>query len=269
MCLSLSQGYVRLLDNPSILSPDSRQIDSKAERGTSTSQPEEGGLDEVRQLIATARDGAASLSKVLWHKQIAEDTPKGERTVAQKFLIDKWMAPRLRELFVDASGQGIGVVMDDRWLAWKFVIDNSDLPKSANGIVNTPWAELIAVEMGVRTLIAAKYSYMPVTLRCDNTGVVEALKAQKWKNKLLDDVVQRIFALCEEGGLYIMPDNVRTKENPADRPSKGVFPSWDLSFAFRPSIPTHLSELIQDVELPRYHGSQNFFPYFAHVGQQE
>jgi hypothetical protein len=143
---------------------------------------------------------------------------------------------------VDASRYGIGVVLDGKWLAWKFV----GYPKGPDGRVNSFWAELTAAEMGVRTLLAANYGYLPVTLRSDNLPVVEALKARE--SKKFSRIVQAISALCDEVGLHLRPDWVCSKENPADKPSRGKCPSRDQSISCRPPIPSHLSELIEEVE---------------------
>ena len=200
-------------------------------------------------MTAAHNSDESSLGRVRSFKRFAEKTPKQERSVAQKFVLNNWMKPRLRELFVDASGQGIGVSLDGRWLAWRFVISHPDLPKGPNGQVDSSWAELTAAEMGVRTLLATDHRYVPVALRSDNEPVVEALKAGGWKkNTKLDGIVQEISGLCNKAGLDLRPDWVSTKENPADKPSRGAYPPGGLAFPRRPLIPSHLSGLIEEVK---------------------
>lgn len=211
---------------------------------------EEGELDRLKVLIAAAHNGdKPSLGKVRSLKRIAEKTPRQERSLAQTFLLNNWMKPRLREPFVDASDNGIGVIMNGRWLAWRFITSHPDLPKALNGQVDTAWAELTAAEMGVRTLLAAKHRHVPVTLRSDNKLVVNALKAREWKkNSKLDGIVKEISVLCDKAGLHLRPDWVSRKENPADELTRGKYPPWDLAFRCRPLIPSHLSGLIEEVE---------------------
>ena len=161
------------------------------------------------------------------------------------------MGPHLRELFVDASGRGIGVVSDVRRLAWTFVSSHPNLPKGPTGEVDMAWAELTAAEMGVRTLLATHRRHVPVTLRSDNQSVVKALKAHEWKkNTKLDGIVKDIFGLCDSAGLHLRPDWVSGKENPADKLTRvqGAYPPGGLAFPRRPLIPSHLSGLIEEVE---------------------
>jgi len=159
------------------------------------------------------------------------------------------MGPRLRELFVDASGHGIGVVSDVRRLAWGFVSSHPNLPKGPTGEVDMCWAELTAAEMGVRTLLATDHRHVSVTLRSDNQPVVKALQAREWKkNTKLDGIVKEIFSLCDKAGVHLRPDWVCRKENPADKLSRGAYPPGGLAFPCRPLIPSHLSGLIEEVE---------------------
>jgi hypothetical protein len=102
--------------------------------------------------------------------------------------------------------------------------------------------------MGIRTLISASFRNVMVTIRSDNMGVVTALKSGKWTQKYgLNEIVKGILRLCRKAGLSVNVKWISTKENPADNPSRGVYPPTELAFHCRPSIPCNLSELIQDV----------------------
>ena len=152
------------------------------------------------------------------------------------------------EIFVDASGRGIGFIFGDKWLAWRFPAHHPLLPLGPDGKLVMSWAELVAVELGVRALLAAGYRDSTLIVRSDNAGVIKALKDKKWITKYgLHDVLQRIVALCDEGKLWLQMKWVSTKANPADRPSRGVYPSKTLLFQHRPEIPIELADIIEDV----------------------
>jgi len=108
------------------------------------------------------------------------------------------------------------------------------------------WAELLAVEIGLRALITAGYRSTTISLRSDNTGVVEALQKKSWCQRHgIEEILHNILALCGEYGIKLKPSWVPTKENPADMPSRGLFPPWSLIFNFPPKLPTRLSELLE------------------------
>lgn len=107
------------------------------------------------------------------------------------------------------------------------------------------WAELIAVELCVGVLLAAGYSNTRIRLRSDHKGVVKALKKRQWmKREYLDDILQRVLGDCQSGGLVLEPAYIWTRKNPADKPSRGNYPSHMLMFEYRPPVPQHLVEFL-------------------------
>ena len=208
--------------------------------------PEHKVLDvpQVSSLMSSAHDGDASaLHTIRTLITSAIRSSPRKRSAAQKYLLQYWKKPCLRQIFVDASRRGIGFVFNERWLAWHFV-DNQKQQK-----LTTCWAELTAVELAIRTLIAATYRHVPLTVRSDHDGVVKAFEARRWKTKpKLDKIVRQILSLCDEAGLRLQVEWVPSKDNLADKPSRGDYPSRELSFQYRPSIPIHLDGLIEEVE---------------------
>jgi hypothetical protein len=187
----------------------------------------------------------------------AERTPRRQRTPAQTHLLVYWSnrtlataglpSPEAHEIFVDASAHGIGFIFNDRWLAWRFTTAHPLLPLGPDGRLIISWAELVAVELGIRTLIAAGFRNAMITVRSDNQGVVVALTSEKWTEKYdLDGIVKRILQLSRKAGLSLKMKWISTKENPADDPSRGVYPPIESAFHCRPSIPRALSDLIQE-----------------------
>lgn len=182
----------------------------------------------------------------------SEKTPRHERTDAQKYLLLNWksssrntlaststrrISSQELEIFVDASGSGIGFVCGSRWLAWTFK-ETGNFPIDSHGRMVTSWAELLAVEVGLRVLIAAGHQCTTVTVRSDNTGVIDALIKKSWCPRHgLEDILRYILNLCEEYRIELKPCWVSTKDNLADMPSRGIFPPGALhSYKFPPKF---------------------------------
>jgi hypothetical protein len=110
------------------------------------------------------------------------------------------------------------------------------------------WAELIAVELGILTLLAGGYRDIQVLVKSDNRGVVNALKRKTWKPKYdLDIILARILQLCEEVPLELTAKWLWGKKNLADGPSRGQYPPADLMLDYTPRIPQHLEELVNQI----------------------
>lgn len=76
------------------------------------------------------------------------------------------------KLYVDASsGWGIGLILDGKWLAWQF----KEGWKSEGHEIS--WAEMVAVELAVQTLIVGNFTGCHIIICSDNKGVIGALKA--------------------------------------------------------------------------------------------
>jgi len=154
------------------------------------------------------------------------------------------------EIFVDASGLGIGFWFQGSWLAWTFKSprSNPNIPKGSTDKIITSWAELIAVELGILTLIAAGYDNTTIVVRSDNMGVVQKLVQRRWKaNFGLQDVIQRILAMCEDFRLVLEITWVASKNNPADAPSRKVYPPKDKIFSTPPPLPDYLNAVLWEV----------------------
>jgi hypothetical protein len=149
---------------------------------------------------------------------------------------------------VDASSYGVGLVFGQRWLAWRFAQGHPAIPVGPDGIIIMSWAELVAVELGVMTLIEAGYHDARVVIRSDNLGVVNALREGRWKPHYdLDGILKRIVRLCQKSKLDLVVRWVSTKVNPADKPSRGVFPPAALALSQAPVLPVHLMGFLTQV----------------------
>jgi hypothetical protein len=153
------------------------------------------------------------------------------------------------KLYIDtSSGWGIGLILDGKWLAWQF----KEGWRSEGREIG--WAEMVAVELAVRTLIAGKFTGCHVIIRSDNKGVVGALKVGRSWGTQQNAVLREIVKLIQEHGLWISTTWIPTLENPADGPSRGVFPVNSLLYAFPPKIPFRLREFVHNTV--DYHDSR-------------
>ena len=271
------------IDSPSSLSSSMSESDWAGTQSDDSSSSSAGGrgptsstedFSNTLTLMASAHEEGNTTALINIRKLIAESerTPRHKRTEAQKYLLLNWRSPTSRrnshsnlatiqlqpapavhpsssqgrlEIFVDASGSGIGFVFGTRWLAWTFK-KTRKIPLGGDGKIVMSWAELLAVEVGLRSLIAAGYRSTSITVFSDNTGVIDALEKKSWcPNHRLEESLQIILNLCGEYRIELRPRWVSTKNNLADKPSRGVFPPRSLSFKFPPKLPERLWDLLE------------------------
>lgn len=145
------------------------------------------------------------------------------------------------EIFVDASTSwGVGMILEGRWLAWELKHGWESEGR------NIGWGEMIAIELAVRTLVAGKLSNAHVIIRSDNQGVIGALRGGKSRGEQQNAILRKIVWLMQEHGIWVSTEYVNTKENPADGPSRGIFPSRNELIAHPPAIPYHLKPYVHN-----------------------
>lgn len=142
--------------------------------------------------------------------------------------------PPIPEIFVDASHSGIGFIFGRQWLAWKL----KDGWRSKSRDIH--WAEMVAVELGIRAMISAGHHASVLKVWSDNEVVVRAFIKRTSKKPEIKRVLDVILGLCDAYSIRLAVDWVWTKSNPADGPSRGVYPSKDLLFEHHPPIPENL-----------------------------
>jgi hypothetical protein len=126
-------------------------------------------------------------------------------------------------MFSDASsGIGIGIVIGDRWRAWRLV---PGWQTTHNGKRDIGWAKAIGFKLLVRTLTSLPDSSDSIIVHGDNTGVVEGWWRGRHRNKAINGVfccihefIQSIPRCFEVHTKY-----VASKVNPADGPSRGQY----------------------------------------------
>jgi hypothetical protein len=148
-------------------------------------------------------------------------------------------SPHPVPIFVDASTSFvIGFWWEGRYLDWCLLdgwhADGRDIG----------WAEMVAIELGLRSVIAAGFRNAHFILRSDNQGVVGAFKAGMSRNPAQNAILRHIIFLFQEHSLWFSTVWVASEDNPADAPSRGVFPSSARCFAHPPRIPFHLKDFV-------------------------
>jgi hypothetical protein len=121
------------------------------------------------------------------------------------------------EFWVDASTSwGVGVVFDGAWQSWRFK------PGWRAEGHDIGWAEMLAIELGLRTAVAYGFRDTHFRVKSDNTGVIGSLAKGKAYNLAHNRVLQRIVALMRMNGLWITSEYVASADNIADSPSRGL-----------------------------------------------
>jgi hypothetical protein len=133
---------------------------------------------------------------------------------------------------------GIGLVINGRWLAWQL----KDGWNSEGCEIG--WAEMVAVELAIRTLVTAKFTNCHIIVRSDNKGMVGALQAGCSRGTQQNSILREIVKLIQDNDLWISTIWIPTLENPADGPSRGSFPGKDSIYTFTPKLPFHLTKVL-------------------------
>jgi hypothetical protein len=141
---------------------------------------------------------------------------------------------------MDASTSwGIGFWMEGKWIAWR------SIPGWKTDGRDIGWLEMVAVELALHAVIAAGYENVHLIFRSDNSGVVGALKCGSSRNAPQNSILHRIIHLFHDHDLWVTTTWIPTKDNPADDPSRGVFPPAENLFSPLPKLPSHLSQFLE------------------------
>lgn len=145
--------------------------------------------------------------------------------------------------YSDASSTiGIGIVLGNRWRAWRL------LPGWNTEGRDIGWAEAIGTELLVRAIL--QHSTLPgIKVFGDNNGVVEGWWTGRSRNSQTNRVFRRIHRLLEKCNTVLVTRYVNTAQNPADGPSRGIYPPESLLL---PSVklPDEIKDLVVDFNAP-------------------
>ncbi|KAK4698856.1 hypothetical protein P7C70_g7412, partial [Phenoliferia sp. Uapishka_3] len=135
-------------------------------------------------------------------------------------------------IYTDASNQGIGVVAGI-FIAgfalrktWREDFDAHIGPAKAWG-----------VELGLEVAIMMGATNCYLEIFCDNLGVVWSWRKGWSRSKLQNEAIARLTELTMKHGILLHLTYVESALNPADEPSRGIFPSHYIAFPVPPSDP--------------------------------
>jgi len=160
------------------------------------------------------------------------------------------------DAFSDASsGFGIGITIGNKWRAWCL------LPGWKADGRDIGWAEAVRFELLTRFVLSSSSSSTHFKVYGDNKGVVEGWWKGRSRNRQTNTVFRRVHSILEDRECTIHTRYVPSKENPADKPSRGIYPHPAHLLPNLP-IPTELLDLITDFdsELPSANPSQSASP---------
>lgn len=150
--------------------------------------------------------------------------------------------------FSDASsGVGVAIVVHGRWRAWRLIPGWQTL----HGQRDIGWAEAIGFECLVRHLYNTSSTGRHFTVYGDNKGVVEGWWNGRSRNRPVNEVFKRLHSfigtvdpLHSFHSVYIT-----SSSNPADGPSRGIYPPSSLLLP-PISLPADLDQFLIDSQLP-------------------
>jgi hypothetical protein len=112
---------------------------------------------------------------------------------------------------------------------------------------NIGWAEIVAVELGLRFAIHKGFSNVHFLIKSDNQGVIHVIKGGKSRSPAQNRILQVITSLLSQHGFWISSFYVPSIDNIADLPSRGLpavdRPRSSTSFI----LPTHLLPFLSHV----------------------
>jgi len=120
------------------------------------------------------------------------------------------------------SSRGIRIVIRDRWRAW--VLDKSWQTDGRD----ISWAEAIRFELLAHTVTEIHPNLKHFQIYSNNTGVIEGWWNGQSRNPATNEVFQRIHLLEAELGVTFYMQYVASVLNPADNPSRGIYPPQQL-----------------------------------------
>lgn len=150
--------------------------------------------------------------------------------------------------YSDASSTiGIAIVIGRRWRAWRLIPGW----QTRNGQRDIGWAEAVGFELLVRSLATLPEQGNALTVYGDNTGVVEGWWKGRSRNKEVNLVFRRVheYIRLVPKRFEIRTSYVASKHNPADEPSRGIYPPRELLLP-PINIPPAIQQFIVDATEP-------------------
>lgn len=120
-------------------------------------------------------------------------------------------APLNLRICMDASTSwGMGFWIEGKWAAW------CAIPGWKTDGQDISWLEMVAVELALTAIIAAKYKNVHLNFHSDNCGVVGALSNGSSHNTAKNLILCRIIHLCNDNHIWVTTSWITSEDNPAD-----------------------------------------------------
>ena len=176
-----------------------------------------------------------TVNDLLWWKETLLSPVLSHPIPGPSILIDL-------QAYSDASsGVGIAITISDKWWAWRLLpgwkSDNHDII----------WAEAVRFKLLVWMLLVSETPGTHLKLYGNNWGLVEGWWKGRSKNRPTNTIFCRVHSLSLSSGCTIHTLYVPSKDNPADKPSRGIYPPTPLLLPKLP-IPDELTSLITDFD---------------------
>ena len=143
--------------------------------------------------------------------------------------------------FSDASsGFGVAITVGARWRAWRWA------PGWKSQGRDIQWAEAIGFELLTICIFSLSNEGDHVVVYGDNRGVVEGWWKRCSANRPTNHVFRRILQLSEDCGRTVHTRYIPSAQNPADAPSRGIYPPRSLLLS-PISIPGEAQSLLINV----------------------
>ncbi|TFY67377.1 hypothetical protein EVJ58_g1655 [Rhodofomes roseus] len=150
--------------------------------------------------------------------------------------------------FSDASsGIGIAITVGDHWRAWRLIPGW----RTSGGERDIGWAEAVGFQLLTLSITSARGAGAHYRLFGDNSGVVEGWHNRRSKNPAVNLVFQQLLQHLHSTGNSecIHTAYVPSAHNPADGPSRGIYPSRALLLPPVP-LPPGLDKFLVDSQEP-------------------
>jgi hypothetical protein len=212
-----------------------------------------GTLNHCSLILVASRTHLPSLYEFARRFNSISSNPFTTHRITSKVMIDiNWWRNQLSASFcgmelrppptpinlqvcMDASTSwGIGLCIDGKWAAWR------SIPGWKSDERDIGWLEMVAVELALHVIISSGLRNVHLIFRSDNSGVVGAFKNGSSRNAPQNSILRHIIHLLHDHDLWVSTIWIPSKENPADGPSRGIFPSSDKLISPLPKLPHHL-----------------------------
>lgn len=149
------------------------------------------------------------------------------------------------DAFSDASSTvGVGICFKGRWRAWALADGWKQVGREQRDI---GWAEAVGFEVLIHAIASSHPQHNHLRVYGDNQGVVEGWRNGRSRNVAVNEVFRRIHKFTQEKDLHFYASYVQSAHNPADGPSRGVYPPSDLRLdPFE--IPSALDGILLDTD---------------------